>query len=138
MGPGPSAVSPEVYEALAHRTLGHLDPCLITVMDEIKAFLRTVMGTRNPLTLPVSGTGSVGMEAAVVKLVEPGDPVLVLVNGVFGTRMVEVATGLGAWVEALEFERGDTGGSQRCRPEAPVGRCPPGSGGPRGDLHRCP
>lgn len=106
MGPGPSAVPPEVYSALSRPTLGHLDPSFIVIMDEIKALLRTVMGTRNPLTLPLSGTGSAGMEAAFVNLVEPGDPVLVLVNGVFGKRMVEVATRLGARVEAMEFEWG--------------------------------
>jgi len=106
MGPGPSSASPEVYRALARPTLGHLDPAFISIMDDIKAFLRTVMGTRNSLTLPLSGTGSAGMEAAFVNLVEPGDPALILVNGVFGKRMVEVATRLGARVEVLEFEWG--------------------------------
>ena len=106
MGPGPSCVHPKVYEALALPTVGHLDPRFIAVMDEIKSMLRTVMGTRNEMTAPMSGTGSSGMEAAFVNLIEPGDPVLVLVNGVFGKRMVDVARRLGADVEELEFEWG--------------------------------
>lgn len=106
MGPGPSAVSPEVYRALARPTLGHLDPSFIAIMDEIKALLKTVMGTQNPLTIPISGTGSAGMEAVFVNLVEPGDRVLVAVNGVFGQRMVDVASRLGAEVETLGFEWG--------------------------------
>ena len=106
MGPGPSAVAPEVYRALARPTLGHMDPAFIAIMDEIKTNLRTVMGTVSPVTIPLSGTGSAGMEAAFVNLVEPGDAGLVLVNGVFGRRMVEVASRLGAKVDALEFEWG--------------------------------
>lgn len=106
MGPGPSLVPSEVYQALAHPTIGHLDPRFVALMDEIKEMLRTLMGTRNEVTLPLSGTGSAGMEAAFVNLVEPGDPVLVLVNGVFGTRMVDVAARLGAEVHRLDFEWG--------------------------------
>jgi alanine-glyoxylate transaminase/serine-glyoxylate transaminase/serine-pyruvate transaminase len=106
MGPGPSGVYPEVYSALARPTLGHLDPAFIAIMDDTKALLQQVMQTRHPVTFPISGTGSAGMEAAFVNLVEPGDRVLVLVNGVFGTRMVDVATRLRAEVEALEFEWG--------------------------------
>ncbi len=106
MGPGPSSVPPQVYRALALPTIGHLDPRFIAIMDEIKSMLRTVMGTANEVTAPMSGTGSAGMEAAFVNLVEKGDPVLVLVNGVFGKRMVDVAGRLGAEVEALEFEWG--------------------------------
>ncbi len=106
MGPGPSCVHPRVYDAIALPTVGHLDPRFIAVMDEIKTMLRTVMGTANEMTAPMSGTGSAGMEAAFVNLVEPGDSVLVLVNGVFGKRMVDVARRLGADVEELEFEWG--------------------------------
>ena len=75
-------------------------------MDEIKDMLRRVMNTGNAMTVPLSGTGSAGMEACFVNLVEPGDKVLVLVNGVFGVRMREVATRLGARVDALEFPWG--------------------------------
>jgi len=106
MGPGPSCVPPEVYQALSKPTIGHLDPDFIAIMDDIQAMLRTVMGTENHLTLPISGTGSAGMETCFVNLVEPGDRVLVLVNGVFGARMADVAGRLGAKVDTLDFEWG--------------------------------
>ena len=72
MGPGPSCVSASVYNALAQPTLGHLDPAFITLMDDIKKFLKKLMGTTNELTVPISGTGSAGMEACFVNLIEPG------------------------------------------------------------------
>jgi alanine-glyoxylate transaminase/serine-glyoxylate transaminase/serine-pyruvate transaminase len=106
MGPGPSCVPPEVYDAIARPTVGHLDPRFIQIMDGIKDLLRQVMETENRLTIPMSGTGSAGMETCFVNLVEPGDRVLVLINGVFGTRMSEVAGRLGAQVDELQFEWG--------------------------------
>jgi len=106
MGPGPSCVPPEVYRALARPTLGHLAPHFFRIMDGIKASLQDQLHTRNQLTFPVSGTGSAGMEACLVNLIEPGDRLLVLINGVFSTRMREIATRLGAEVDALEFEWG--------------------------------
>jgi alanine-glyoxylate transaminase/serine-glyoxylate transaminase/serine-pyruvate transaminase len=106
MGPGPSCVPPEVYTALSRKTLGYLDPYLLNILDELKEMLRRIMNTRNELTFTLSGTGSAGMEAAFVNLVEPGDKVLVLVNGFFGMRMQEVATRLGARVDVLEFPWG--------------------------------
>jgi alanine-glyoxylate transaminase / serine-glyoxylate transaminase / serine-pyruvate transaminase len=106
MGPGPSYVPPEVYAALAKPTIGHLDPCFIGIMDAIKGQLQQVFGTKNDLTLPVSGTGSAGMEAVFVNLVEPGDSVLVLVNGVFGKRMLDVAGRLGAEADSVDFSWG--------------------------------
>ena len=106
MGPGPSCVPPEVYQALARPTIGHLDPSFIAIMDEIKKLLQTLMNTKNHLTIPISGTGSAGMETCFVNLVEPGDDVLILVNGVFGVRMADVASRLGAQVDTLEFEWG--------------------------------
>ena len=106
MGPGPSCVYPEVYEALARPTIGHLDPKFISIMDEIKGLLQQLMKTDNRLTIPISGTGSAGMETCFVNLVEPGDDVLVLKNGVFGMRMEDVATRLGANVDVLAFEWG--------------------------------
>jgi alanine-glyoxylate transaminase/serine-glyoxylate transaminase/serine-pyruvate transaminase len=106
MGPGPSCVPPEVYWALSRKTLGHLDPYFLEIMEELKTMLRRIMNTANNLTLPLSGTGSAGMEAAFVNLVEPGDPVLILLNGVFGVRMKEVAQRLGAQVDVLEFPWG--------------------------------
>ena len=106
MGPGPSCVYPEVYEALFRPTIGHLDPYFISIMDAIKDQLKVVMGTKNRLTMPMSGTGSAGMETAFVNLIEPGDRVLILINGVFGKRMEDVAGRLGAQVDTLEFEWG--------------------------------
>lgn len=106
MGPGPSCIYPEVYQALSKPTLGHLDPYFIQIMDGIKELLQKVMKTKNRLTIPLSGTGSAGMEACFVNLIEDGDPVLILINGVFGMRMKDVATRLGAEVDTIEFEWG--------------------------------
>jgi alanine-glyoxylate transaminase / serine-glyoxylate transaminase / serine-pyruvate transaminase len=106
MGPGPSCVPPEVYQALSRKTLGHLDPYFLTIAEEIKDMLRRIMNTANNLTIPISGTGSAGMEAAFVNLVERGDKVLILLNGVFGMRMQDVAGRLGAEVDVLEFPWG--------------------------------
>ena len=106
MGPGPSCVSDSVYDSLAKPTLGHLDPAFISLMDDIKKFLKQLMGTGNKLTVPVSGTGSAGMETCFVNLIESGDKVLILINGVFGTRMEDVANRLGAKVNSLNFEWG--------------------------------
>ena len=106
MGPGPSCVSNSVYQALAKPTLGHLDPEFISLMDEIKEFLKEMLHTDNQLTVPISGTGSAGMETCFVNLIEPRDKVLILINGVFGTRMEDVASRLGADVDSLNFEWG--------------------------------
>ncbi len=106
MGPGPSCVPEPVYEALGKKTLGHLDPHFLKIMDAIKVQLRELMNTRNELTVTMPGTGSAGMETCFVNLVEPGDSVLVLINGVFGTRMQDVASRLGAEVDTLEYEWG--------------------------------
>ena len=106
MGPGPSCVPPQVYEALTTATIGHLDPAFIGIMDEIKAMLKQMFQTENEVTIPISGTGSAGMETCFVNLVEPDDRLLVLINGVFGMRMQDVATRLSAEVDTLEFEWG--------------------------------
>lgn len=106
MGPGPSTVSPTIYKALHQPTVGHLDPKFITIMDEIKVQLKTILNTDNELTVPMSGTGSAGMETCFVNLIEPKDKVLVLINGVFGKRMEDVSQRLGAEVDILEFEWG--------------------------------
>ncbi len=106
MGPGPSCVHPKVYEALSRKTIGHLDPYFIKIMDEIQALLQELMNTKNKLTLPISGTGSAGMETCFVNLIEPDDPVLILTNGVFGVRMQDVASRLGAKVDNIDFEWG--------------------------------
>ncbi|MFP3958764.1 MAG: pyridoxal-phosphate-dependent aminotransferase family protein [Spirochaetaceae bacterium] len=106
MGPGPSSVHPETYRALSVATLGHMDGEFIGIMDQTSEKLRRLMHTDNALTFPVSGTGSAGMETCFVNLLEPGDRVLVLVNGVFGTRMTDVAGRLGAQVDTVEAEWG--------------------------------
>ncbi len=106
MGPGPSSVYPTVYQALSRPTIGHLDPMFIDIMDEIKGFLQQIMQTKNRLTIPISGTGSCGMETSFVNLIEPGDQVLILKNGVFGMRMADLATRLGAKVKEIEFDWG--------------------------------
>ncbi len=102
MGPGPSNPYPEVAQALAGPVLGHLDPEFLAILDATNERLRQVFATANPLTLPVSGTGSAGMEASFVNFVRAGDPVVVGVNGVFGERMCEVADRLGAHVVRVD------------------------------------
>jgi alanine-glyoxylate transaminase/serine-glyoxylate transaminase/serine-pyruvate transaminase len=108
MGPGPSPVPQRVLRALGSPTLGHLDPQYLTIMDQVCEMLRQVFRTTNPLTFPVSGTGMAGMECIAVNLVEPGDEVIVGVNGVFGTRMKDVMERCGAVVHALECPWGQT------------------------------
>ena len=81
LGPGPSQVHPRVLAAMALPLVGHLDPSFVALMDETKRMLRAVFGTTNELTIPISGTGSAGLEAAIVNLVEPGDEVVIGVNG---------------------------------------------------------
>src|SRR3954462_669757 len=107
LGPGPSPVPQRVLRALSAPTLGHLDPQYLTIMDETCAMLREVMQTKNALTFPVSGTGMAGMECCAVNLIEPGDEVIVGVNGVFGTRMKDVMERCGATVYALEAAWGE-------------------------------
>jgi len=89
MGPGPSDVNPRILEALSRPTIGHLDPAFVAMMEELKELLRYAFQTSNPLTMPVSAPGSAGMETCFVNLVQPGDKVVVCVNGVFGGRMKE-------------------------------------------------
>ena len=102
MAPGPSPVAANVLEAMSLPTLGHLDPDCIKVMDALQEQLRAVCKTRNAVTFPISGTGSAGMEACFVNLVEHGDNVLIVNNGLFCSRMVEVASRLGALVDTVE------------------------------------
>ena len=102
LGPGPSNAHPSVLEAMSRPLVGHLDPEFIALLDRIKDALRTVFGTANAMTLPISATGSAGMEAALVNLLEPGDSIVVGVNGVFGGRMAEVARRAGAKVTTVE------------------------------------
>jgi alanine-glyoxylate transaminase/serine-glyoxylate transaminase/serine-pyruvate transaminase len=96
MGPGPSNVPARTLLAMAAPCIGHLDPYFLSIMNETQEMLRALFQTQNPLTLPISGTGSAGMETSFVNVVEPGDDVVVCVNGIFGTRMADIATRIGA------------------------------------------
>ena len=107
MGPGPSCVHPRVYEALQKPLVGHLDPQFLEIMNATQDMLRHTFGTDNPLTISVSGTGSAGMEAAFVNVVEPGDEVLVCVNGVFGTRMSDIVGRIGGTLRRIERPWGE-------------------------------
>lgn len=90
LGAGPSEIDPRVLVAMSRPIIGHLDPAFIELMEQIKLLMRYAFQTENPLTFPVSGPGSVGMESCIVNLVEPGDKVIIGRNGVFGGRMVEI------------------------------------------------
>ena len=102
LGPGPSNAAPSVLRAMSQPLVGHLDPAFVKMMEEIKAMLRAVFLTKNEMTFPVSGTGSAGMEFCFVNLIEPGDEVIIGVNGVFSTRMCDVAERCGAKVTRVE------------------------------------
>jgi alanine-glyoxylate transaminase/serine-glyoxylate transaminase/serine-pyruvate transaminase len=107
MGPGPSEIHPRVLAALARPTVGHLDPYYLQLMDRLQGALRELFRTKNRMTFAVSGTGSAGMEAAVVNFIERGDSMVVCVNGVFGARMADVAERAGAKVTRLERPWGE-------------------------------
>ena len=106
LGPGPSNVHPRVLRAMATPLLGYLDPEFVVIMDEIKELLRYVFQTENDLTLPISGTGTAGMEASLYNIIEPGDRVVVVMKGFFGERMGDVAGRCGAQVKRIEVEWG--------------------------------
>ena len=105
-GPGPSNCYPEAISALGNPVLGHLDPLFLETMDRTCEGLRKVWGTANARTLPLSGTGSAGMEAAFVNTVGPGDVAVIAVNGMFGGRMCEIARRAGAQVVPVEHAWG--------------------------------
>jgi alanine-glyoxylate transaminase / serine-glyoxylate transaminase / serine-pyruvate transaminase len=102
MGPGPSDVHPRVLRAMATPVVGHLDPEFIEIMNGTKEMLRDLFQTRNELTLPMSGTGSAGMETCFVNLLEPGDEAVVCVCGVFGQRMCDNVERCGGKVIKVE------------------------------------
>lgn len=107
MGPGPSDIHPRVLQAIGKNTVGHLDPYYLRLMDDLQAMLRGLFRTNNRMTMAISATGSAGMEATVVNLIEPGDAMLVCVNGVFGMRMTDVAQRAGAAVTTVERPWGE-------------------------------
>jgi alanine-glyoxylate transaminase/serine-glyoxylate transaminase/serine-pyruvate transaminase len=121
MGPGPSDVPQRILDAMARPTIGHLDPAFTDMMEQTKTLLRYAFQTENKLTFPVSGPGSVGMETCFVNLVEPGDKVIVCVNGVFGGRMLENVKRSGGVPVVVEDAwgragRSGQGGSRLCQP----------------------
>jgi alanine-glyoxylate transaminase/serine-glyoxylate transaminase/serine-pyruvate transaminase len=106
LGPGPSNISPRVSNAMSQNMVGHLDPVFLAIMEEVQEMLRTVFMTENRFTIPISGTGSAGMESALVNTIEKGDPVLVCVNGVFGTRMCDIVERCGGVLKRIDAEWG--------------------------------
>lgn len=106
MGPGPSDVPARVLRAMAAPCIGHLDPYFLDTMNETQRLLRHLFQTQNALTIPVSATGSAGMEACLVNLVEPGDTAVIAVNGVFGTRMSDIVLRIGGNLVRVDSEWG--------------------------------
>jgi len=106
MGPGPSNVSARVLQAMSAPCIGHLDPYFLLIMDETQRLLQYLFQTENPFTIPVSGTGSAGMETCFVNLVEPGEEVVVCINGVFGMRMADIVKRLGGQLIRVDGEWG--------------------------------
>jgi alanine-glyoxylate transaminase/serine-glyoxylate transaminase/serine-pyruvate transaminase len=106
MGPGPSNVSARVLQAMSAPCIGHLDPYFLFIMDETQRLLKYLFQTENPFTIPVSGTGSAGMETCFVNLVEPGEEVVVCINGVFGMRMADIVRRLGGQLIRVDGEWG--------------------------------
>lgn len=106
MAPGPSTVDYRVYRALTTPITGHMDPAFLQVMDALKEKLQGLFRTSNPVTIPISGSGSAGMEAALVNLIEPGDTVVICVGGVFAERMCEMAERVGGRLVRVETEWG--------------------------------
>ena len=107
LGPGPSLADPRVLQAMTTPLLGHLDPAFLALMDRIQDLLRYVFETGNPLTIPISGTGSAAMEAAVANMVEPGDKVLVCTNGYFSLRIADMARRYGGSVQTISRPWGE-------------------------------
>jgi alanine-glyoxylate transaminase / serine-glyoxylate transaminase / serine-pyruvate transaminase len=107
LGPGPSMVDPRVLRAMSTPLVGHLDPAFLKLMDSNQELLRYAFRTENRLTVPISGTGSAAMETAIVNMVEPGDDVLVCINGYFGMRIAEMARRYGGRVREIHRPWGD-------------------------------
>ena len=112
LGPGPSTVHPRVLQAMSLPLVGHLDPYFLEIIDKTHSLLLFVFQTQNQLTIPVSGTGSAAMEAAVANMVEPGDAVLICINGYFGHRLVDMAERYGGEVEAIHRPWGEVFSAQ--------------------------
>jgi alanine-glyoxylate transaminase/serine-glyoxylate transaminase/serine-pyruvate transaminase len=125
LGPGPSPVDDRVLSAMAAPVLGHLDPLFLRCMDDVQSLLRYVFETENRVTIPISATGSAGMEAALVNVIEPGDEVVVCINGIFGERMRDIIERAGGkpvvveakWGEAIDVNKIEAA-LKSCEPRA--------------------
>lgn len=106
MGPGPSDVSTRVLAAAARQTIGHLDPAFQGLMEEVKGGLARAFGAPRHACIPLPGPGTLGMEAAMLNLLEPGDTAVVAINGQFGLRMADMAERAGAEVVRVEHDWG--------------------------------
>ena len=107
LGPGPSMVHPRVLRAMASPLVGHLDPYFLEIMERTQDLLRMVFETQNRLTIPISGTGSAAMEASLANLIEPGDEILICINGYFGLRLVDMAQRYGAEIRTIDRPWGE-------------------------------
>src|SRR6266508_2385547 len=107
LGPGPSMTHPRVIRALSAPTVGHLDPELLALYAEEQDLLRTAFQTKNEWTFALSGTGTSGMEAALVNIIEPGDEVLIAIHGYFGERLADIATRVGGQVDCITRPLGE-------------------------------
>jgi alanine-glyoxylate transaminase / serine-glyoxylate transaminase / serine-pyruvate transaminase len=126
MAPGPSSADIRVRQAMAQPVIGHLDPATGQLLNEIQQMLRTVFRTDNVLTFPVSGTGTAGMECALMNVLEPGDVALLVVGGAFAERMLEIARRCGAEVHVIGGEWGrpvgddEVANALRAHPDAKI------------------
>jgi alanine-glyoxylate transaminase/serine-glyoxylate transaminase/serine-pyruvate transaminase len=126
LGPGPSPVDDRVLSAMAAPVLGHLDPLFLSCMDDVQSLLRYVFETENRVTIPISATGSAGMEAALVNVIEPGDEVIVCINGIFGERMRDIIERAGGkpvvveakWGEAIDVNKIESALNSSSNPRA--------------------
>jgi|ERR1041384_13532 len=123
LGPGPSPVEDRVLAAMSAPVLGHLDPLFLECMDDIQEMLRYVFETDNRVTIPISATGSAGMEAALVNVIEPGDEIVVCINGVFGERMRDIVERAGGTPIVVRADWGQS--IERADIEAALARSKP-------------
>jgi alanine-glyoxylate transaminase/serine-glyoxylate transaminase/serine-pyruvate transaminase len=104
--PGPSSVDPRVYRAMATPIVGHMDPWFRTCMDETQILMRQIFQTQNRVTMPLSASGSGGIEASVLNSLEAGDEAIICVNGTFSERMAIIAEHTPAKVTRVEAPYG--------------------------------
>ncbi|MBN3032782.1 MAG: alanine--glyoxylate aminotransferase family protein [Candidatus Saganbacteria bacterium] len=109
MIPGPTPIPTRVLAAMNKDMIGHRGPLFSAVTKEVMEGLRWAYETKNEIFIyPSSGTG--GMEVAVVNTLSPGDRVIVLNIGNFGSRWAKICKAYGADVNDVKFERGKPAG----------------------------